>query len=49
MLELRESQTMESFRHACYVAGWSSEFSRSITRFTVLNENIAYNELDQER
>ena len=40
---------MKSFRHACYVAEWSSEFSRSITRFTVLNENIAYNELDQER
>ena len=49
MLELRESQTMKFIRHACYAVGWSSEFSRSITRFTVLNENIAYTELEQER
>ena len=40
---------MKFIRHACYVAGWSSEFSRGITRSTVLKENIAYTELEQER
>ena len=41
---------MKFVRQAWYVAGWSSEFTRSITRITIMNENIAlYTELKQER
>ena len=32
---------MKFVRQAWYVAGWSSEFTRSITRITIMNENIA--------
>ncbi len=32
---------MKFVRHACYVARWSNEFSRSIMRVTIMNENIA--------
>ena len=41
MLKPRGSQTMKFVRQAWYVAGWSSEFTRSITRITIMNENIA--------
>lgn len=40
---------MKFIRHDWYVAGWSDEFSRSITRIIFINENIAYPELEQER
>ena len=32
---------MKFVRQAWYVAGWSSEFTRSISRITIMNENIA--------
>ena len=40
---------MKFVRQAWYVAGWSSEFTRSITRITIMNENIALYRTKQER